>query len=254
MSETSDRTPSFRRVALVTGGARRVGKAICLELARAGCDVAVHYRESRDPARDLVAAIRDLGFNAVAVEGDLTRAENAESIVRATVDQLGGLDVLINNASSFNADGSDNLAGFDADRWRRMFEVNVFAPAALAHAAHPHLRSKGTGCVVNLVDISAERPWPDHLAYCASKAALVNLTRSLARAMAPEVRVNAVAPGIAVFPESYSPAQRDRLVKKAPLQREGSPQDIAAAVRFLVRDAPYVSGQVIPVDGGRSIV
>lgn len=246
--------PSSRRIALVTGGARRVGKAVSLELARAGYDVGVHYRESRAEAQEVVAAIRDLGSNAVAIEGDLGRAENAEAVVRAIVEQLGGLDVLVNNAAVFDADGSDNLADFEPDRWRRMFEVNVIAPAALAHAAHPYLRSKGTGCIVNLVDISAERPWPDHLAYCASKAALVNLTRSLARAMAPEVRVNAVAPGIAAFPDSYSAQLRAGLIEMVPLRRQGTPQDIATAVRFLVLDAPFVTGQIICVDGGRGVV
>lgn len=244
---------SARRIALVTGGARRVGKAISLELARSGCDVAVHYRESRDQAHEVVAAIRDWGASAVAVEGDLSRAENAEAVVRATVEQLGGLDVLINNAAAFDADGSDNLANFDLQRWRRMFEVNVIAPAALAHAAHRHLQSKGNGCMVNLADICAERPWPDHLAYCASKAALVNLTLSLARAMAPDIRVNGVAPGIAIFPSTYSATLRESLVQRVPLRREGTPHDIAATVRFLVQDAPYITGQVITVDGGRVV-
>lgn len=239
---------------MVTGGARRVGKAIALELARAGCDVGVHYHESRAQAQGVVAAIRDLGGSAVAIEGDLGRAENAEGIVRATVEQLGGLDVLINNAAWFDADDADNLADFEPQRWRHMFELNVIAPAALSHAAHPHLRSQGTGCIVNLADISAERPWPDHLAYCASKAALVNLTRSLARAMAPEVRVNAVAPGIALFPEVYSAATRERLVQRVPLKRAGTPQDVAAAVRALVFDLPYMTGQILALDGGRNVV
>lgn len=245
---------SIRRIALVTGGARRVGRAVSLELARAGCDVAVHYRRSREQAQELVAIIRDLGTRAVAVEGDLTNSECADGLIRAVVEQLGGLTILINNAAAFDADGSDDLARFEPRRWREMFEVNVIAPVALCAAAHPHLRASGDGCIVNLTDISADRPWPAHLAYCASKAALSNLTQSLARAMAPEVRVNAIAPGIAVFPESYPTEQRNSLVAKVPLQREGTPQDIAAAVRALVFDLTYTTGQIIAVDGGRSIV
>lgn len=241
------------RVALVTGGGRRVGRAIALELTRAGCDVAVHFNRSRREAAQVVAEIESLGRRAVAVEGDLSRAENAESIVRAAVDALGRLDVLVNNASVFHVDGSDSLPHLDTDLWRRTFEVNVIAPAALCHAAHPRLRAGGKGCIVNLVDIAADRPWSEHLAYCASKAALVNLTRSLAKAMAPDVRVNAVAPGIAVFPESYSPETRARLVGKVPLAREGNPGEIASLIRFLVEDADYITGQIIPIDGGRNL-
>jgi len=241
------------RVALVTGGARRVGRVIALELARAGCDVAVHFFRSSEQAHEVVTEIETLGRRATAVEGDLARAENAERVVAATIDRLGGLNVLVNNAAVFHADGSDTLSPFDTELWRRTFEVNVFAPAALCQAAHPHLRVDGRGCVVNLCDISAEHPWPDHLAYCASKAALVNLTRSLARAMAPEVRVNAVAPGIAVFPEAFPPELRDRLVQKVPLRREGTPREVARLVRFLVEDADYITGQIISIDGGRGI-
>jgi pteridine reductase len=131
--------------------------------------------------------------------------------------------------------------------------VNVFAPALLIECAAEWLRRCGAGKVVNLCDISAERPWPGYSAYCASKAALVNLTRSVARKLAPEVQVNGVSPGIAEFPEDYSTQLRERLIAKVPLKRAGSPQDIAHAVRFLVEHGDYITGQIINVDGGRSI-
>jgi len=241
------------RAALVTGGARRVGRAIVLELARGGCDVAVHYRRSRAEAQTLVEEVRGLGRRAIAVEGDLSRAEDCPRIVQDTVDQLGRLNILVNNASVFHTDGKDTLAEFDARRWRSTLETNLISPVALCQAAQSQLQSNGKGKVVNLCDISAERPWPDQLAYCASKAALAAVTRALAKAMAPLVQVNGVAPGIAVFPEEYSPKLRERLIAKVPLKRAGTPQEIARLVRFLVEEGDYITGQIIAIDGGRSV-
>lgn len=242
------------RAALVTGGARRVGRAIVLELARGGCDVAIHYRRSRAEAQTLVEEVQRLGRRVIAVEGDLSRAEDCPRIVQETVDQLGQLNILINNASVFHTDGKDTLAAFDVQRWRETLETNVISPVALCQAAQSHLRSNGKGKVVNLCDVSAERPWPDHLAYCASKAALVTVTRALAKAMAPHVQVNGVAPGIAVFPQEYSAELRERLIAKVPLKRAGTPEEVARLVRFLVDDGDYITGQIIAIDGGRSVV
>ena len=237
--------------AIITGAARRVGRAIALDLARAGCDVAVHYHRSRNDAVALRDEITGLGRRCCLVPGDLADIATAGRLIAETVEALGGLDVLVNNAAVF---APMSLADFDPDAWQRTMQVNLTAVAALCHHARPHLAASGAGRIVNLCDIAADRPWVGHLAYCVSKAGLVCLTRALARELAPGVRVNGVSPGIAVFPDDYDQATRDRLIGKVPLGRPGSPEDVAAAVRFLVEQGDYVTGQIINVDGGRSIV
>jgi pteridine reductase len=238
------------RVALVTGGARRVGRAIVLELARSGCDVAVHYHRSHDDAETLATALADLGCQCELLSDDLADTAAPGRLVDRTVDRFERLDILVNNASVFDP---QRIEDFDVAAWERIMRVNLTAPAGLAAAAHRYLRATGRGKIVNLCDIAAERPWPSHIPYCASKAALVSLTRSLARALAPDVQVNGVSPGIAVFPDDYDEATRQKLIAKVPLGRSGTPDDIARTVRFLVDEAHYVTGQIINVDGGRSI-
>lgn len=239
---------------LVTGGARRVGRAIVLELARAGCDVAVHYHRSEPEAVAVAEQVRALGRRAVTICGDLLDSGAWPRLIEETVAGLGGLRILVNNAAEFLTDGLDTLDALDVDRWDRVFRLNVLAPTALCRCARPHLEAGADGRIVNLCDISARRPWPDHLAYCASKAALECVTRALAIELAPAVKVNGVAPGIAVFPDAYPKALRDRLVGRVPLGRAGSPGEIARLVRFLVESGDYMTGQVIALDGGRSLV
>jgi len=241
-------------VALVTGGARRVGRAIGLELARAGCDVAVHCRESHREATVLADELGAIGVRAAVVVGDLNDPTRWPAIIDETVRSLGGLDVLVNNAAAFLTEVPDTLDAMDAASWERMLRVNLIAPVALARFARPHLETSGRGAIVNLCDIAAERPWREHLAYCASKAGLVAMTQALARELAPGVRVNGVSPGIAVFPEKYDAKTREAITRRVPLGREGSPEEIARVVRFLVESAGYVTGQIIRVDGGRSVV
>lgn len=240
-------------VALVSGGAKRVGRAIALELARAGCDVAIHFNRSGDAAREVAGAVESIGRRAATVQGDVADESTWPRIVEETVAALGGLDVLINNASIFPIDADDTLEGFDASQWERIQRINLTAPTALCHFAEPHLRRTGRGCVVNLCDIAADRPWPSHLGYGASKAGLVAVTKALARALAPDVRVNGVAPGIAIFPEEYDDSLRNQLVSHVPLGRAGTPEDIAKLVRYLVVEGDYITGQIIPCDGGRSL-
>ena len=175
-------------------------------------------------------------------------------VIDETVKGLGRLDILINNASVFLTPKPDSIEAFDVKQWESMFRVNLIAPMGLSHHARPHLERGGKGRIVNLCDISARSPWPDHLAYGASKAALEALTRGLARAMAPDVRVNGVAPGIAVFPDEYPEELRRRLTGKVPLGRPGTPEEVARLVRFLVESGDYITGQIIPIDGGRSLV
>ena len=246
-----NQTAESNQVALVTGGAKRVGRAIALELARAGFDIAVHCNTSTAEAEECCTQIRDTGRRATVVRADLAQMNSPDDLIDQTVQSLGRLDVLINNAAIFEKDPD---GPFDSAHWNRMMTVNTLAPAALIEAAAPHLQRDGRGKVVNICDISADRPWPDYAAYCASKAALVNLTRSFARRLAPEIQVNGVSPGIAVFPDHYDAATRDRLIRRVPLRRAGRPEDIAQAVRFLVTSGDYITGQIISVDGGRSIV
>lgn len=243
------------KTALITGSARRVGRAIAFELARAGCDVAVHFHRSGDEAERVAAEIRRLGRRSIVIQADLREPDAPPALVRQVADELGGLDVLVNNAAIFPKDDADQAQPGQAGTvWQQVFRVNVFAPVALIDSAASWLRRSGAGKVVNLCDISADRPWPGYSSYCASKAALVNLTKSYARKLAPEVQVNGVSPGIAQFPEDYSAELRERLIAKVPLKRPGSPEDIARAVRFLVEHGDYITGQIINVDGGRSIV
>lgn len=237
------------RCAIVTGAAKRVGRAIALELARDGCDVAIHYHRSDADARTLADEINAMNRRTQLLCGDLAKADTWSRTINEAGNTFGRLDFLINNASVFEPMSLDR---FDPEDWTRTMQINVTAVVGLSHYAAPHLRRTG-GAIVNLADISGDRPWSAHLAYCASKAALVNVTRSLAKALAPNVRVNAVSPGIAVFPDNYDDHTRAKLVAAVPAERPGNPEDIAKTVRFLCAEAHYITGQVINVDGGRSI-
>jgi pteridine reductase len=238
-------------VALITGGAVRVGRGIAMALADAGYDVLIHYRRSATDAEKTKALVESKGRRSATIQGDLVDDETPAKLIDCAQQSFGRLDLLINNASQFEPDSMDAFSG---ERWRQMFQVNAIAPAALIDAAIPLLENSNCGQAINLCDISADRPWPTHRAYCASKAALANLTVSYARRLAPNVRVNGVAPGIAIFPDDYDEPTRQRLVAKVPLRREGTVEDIARTVRFLAEHGDYITGQIIRVDGGRSIV
>lgn len=245
--------PETSRTALVTGAARRVGRAIALELARAGLDVIVHYRTSHEEAEAVVEEIVKIDRRAWAIPGDLSLPESWPSVVGQSVAKAGRLDVLVNNASVFPTDLPDTLESMDVVHWERLLRTNLLAPVGLTRAAAPHLSVRGRGVVVNLLDISTLRPWPSHLGYCVSKGALETATLAMARALAPAVRVNGVAPGIAEFPESYDAELRTRLTARVPLGRAGVAEDIARGVRFLVECGDYITGRVLRIDGGRSL-
>lgn len=238
------------RVALVTGAGRRIGRAIAVALAEAGCDLALHFHTSEAAAGETRALVEKTGRRAATFQADLADPQAAAALPQKTADALGSLDVLVNNASVFKP---MSLDGFSAPDWNHTLAINLTAPMVLSHAAHPLLKASGGGRIVNLTDISAERPWSTHLAYCASKAGLACLTLALARAMAPEVHVNAVAPGAALFPDDADPAEIKAATRRIPALRVGSAEDIAATVLYLVRDASYVTGTILSVDGGRSI-
>lgn len=238
------------RVVLVTGGARRVGRAIALRLARSGCHLAVHYRSSAAEAEEVVAGCRDAGREAAAFQVDLDDLSSARALPERVCERFGRLDVLINNASVFE---TMPIEAFDVADWERTQRVNLTAPMVLVHAARDMLRA-ARGRVINLCDVATQRPWPDHLAYIVSKGGLDTLTRVLARALAPEVNVVGIAPGVAVWPADYDDALRERLTRRIPLGRPGSEGDIAAAVDFVLRDGDYITGAILPVDGGRHVV
>jgi pteridine reductase len=244
-----------RPVILITGAARRVGAAITRTLHAAGACVAIHYRSSAQEAEALAGELNATRpDSAAAFRADLLDVAALPPLVVAVVAKFGRLDGLINNASSFFP---TKVGAIDTAAWDDLIGSNLKAPLFLSQAAAPHL-SAGGGCIVNITDVHAERPLAGFPVYCAAKGGLLTLTRSLAVELAPAVRVNAVAPGPIEWPEdaagevSFPPAERAAIVEHTLLKRVGSPADIARTVKFLVFDAPYITGQVINVDGGRT--
>jgi len=238
--------------ALITGGARRIGKEIATTLHQAGYNIMVHYRSSAGAAEDLVKTLNSARPNSAAsIAGDLLNTATIPAIIEKTVDTFTRLDVLINNASTFYPTPIELI---DEEFWNDLVGSNLKAPAFLVKSAAPHLKQSG-GSIVNIIDIYANRPLANHPIYCAAKAGLEMLTKSLARDLAPLVRVNGVSPGAILWPENGSAEiSQTELVEQIPLQRMGTPEDVAKTVRFLVTDGDYITGQIVAVDGGRSVV
>ncbi len=240
------------KVVLITGGAKRVGAAICRLLHAKGARLMLHYRTSAGEARLLQAELNHVREDSVAlIQADLLDLTKVPSLVEQCVNRFGRLDGLVNNASSFFQTPVGDITSSD---WDDLIGTNVRAPLFLSQAAAPALR-KTQGSIVNITDIHAERPLKNYVVYSVAKSALVGLTRSLARELAPEVRVNAVAPGPVIWPEEneFDELARQRIISHTPLRREGLPEDVAKAVHFLLADAPYVTGETINVDGGRHV-
>lgn len=239
------------KTVLVTGAAKRVGRSIARELHAAGANVMLHYRSAvvaaEATARELNALRPD---SAASLRADLQNIDALAALIEDTVAHFGRLDGLVNNASSFFP---TSVGAIDVEAWDDLIGSNLRAPLFLMQAAAPHLRSS-RGSVVNITDIHAERPLAGYPVYCAAKAGLLGLTRAMAVELAPEVRVNAVAPGPILWPDdsTFDSQARDEIVAHTLLKRAGSPHDIARTVRFLLDDATYVTGQVINVDGGRT--
>ncbi len=242
-------TPSI----LVTGGAKRIGAAISRSLHQAGANLIVHCNRSRSEADALAAELNGVrAKSAAVVQGDLLAFNALKGLVHQAQSCFGRLDGLVNNASTFYP---TPLGRIEEDHWNELIDANLKAPLFLAQAAAPFLRA-AQGSIVNIIDIHAERPLKNFVIYTMAKAGLAGMTRSLAVELAPEVRVNGVAPGAILWPdagEDYSGSERERIVAQTPLQRVGAPADIAGAVKYLLLDAPYISGQILAVDGGRSI-
>ncbi|KAB2319716.1 pteridine reductase [uncultured Thiobacillus sp.] len=240
------------KVVLITGGARRVGAASARLLHAAGARLMIHYRSSAGDARALQAELNALRPDSVAlIQADLLDIGGLPALINQTVATFGGLDVLLNNASSFYPTPVGDITEKD---WLDLMGSNLKAPLFLSQAAAPELR-KRRGCIINITDIHAERPMKSYVVYSVAKAGLVGLTKSLARELAPEVRVNGIAPGPIAWPEddpNFDEVSRQRIVSHTMLKHAGEPNDIALAVRFFAKDAPFVTGQILAVDGGRS--
>ena len=238
------------RIALVTGGGRRVGRALALALASRGATVAVHYHASERGARDVAAEIVAGGGRAKIFGADLTDATAPASLIEDVSGALGGLDVLVNSAAGMERTPFGEIAPVV---WDRIMALNLRAPFLLSQAAAPLLRrAAGGGAIVNIADLAAYETWPAYLPHGISKSGIVHMTRGLARVLAPTVRVNAIAPGTVLLPDDWTAADEDRLNKTTPLGRQGSPEDVAGAMLYLL-DADYVTGETIIVDGGRHI-
>ena len=239
------------QVVLVTGAAKRIGAALVRGFHDEGAKVAIHYHHSAEDAeavRDQLNLIRP--NSAIAIGADLVCVEILPRIIDEVIQAFGRLDVLINNASTFYP---TPLGTISATQWDDLIGTNLKAPLFLAQAAAPHLR-KSHGLILNLIDIHGQRPLPEHTVYSTAKAALAMLTRSLARELGPEVRVNGIAPGPILWPENGIDEQvKQEIVSKTLLKRSGEPEDIVRAALFFAKDAPYVTGQVLAVDGGRSV-
>ena len=229
-----------------------MGAAICRRLHKAGASVMLHFRSSAGEARLLQAELNHLRANSIAlIQADLLDVAKLPSLVEQTVQTFGRLDALVNNAATFYATTIGEIA---VEQWNDLIGTNLQAPLFLSQAAAPALR-KSQGAIINITDIHADRPLKSYVVYSVAKAGLVGLTRSLARELAPEVRVNAIAPGPILWPdeEVFDELARQRIISHTPLKREGAPDDIAKAVHYLLADAPYVTGETINVDGGRHI-
>lgn len=240
-------------VALITGGARRIGAEIAQQLHQAGYNIVLHYRSSMNEAETLAKMLNQQRADSAKIfSADLNDSAALAHLADCALHAWGRLDVLINNASSFYP---SPIGSVTTQMWDDLMSSNLKAPFFLAQALASELKKNG-GCIINIADIHAQRPLKDHPVYCAAKAGNIMLTQSLARELAPEVRVNGIAPGAILWPEQQrdlSEQTKQEIVEKIPLQKRGSANDIARTVLFLVKDAPYITGQIIAVDGGRSI-
>jgi NAD(P)-dependent dehydrogenase (short-subunit alcohol dehydrogenase family) len=237
---------STGRIALVTGGAVRVGRAISSALAEDGYRLVIHYNSSSGPADELVEEIRANGGEAVAIGADLADADAVRRLANEASKAFGGIDVLVNNASVFPA---ERLEDTDEALWDHTIAVNLRAPFFLIRHLAATLRER-RGAVVNMADLAGMQPWAAYAAHAISKAGVIHLTRVAARSLAPEVRVNGIAPGAVLPPESMTDAEIQSLAERTPLKRNGSPEDVVRALRYLLQ-ADFVTGETLVVDGGR---
>ena len=249
-SNLSKNSDIINKVVLITGGAKRIGACLVKTLHAAGMNIVIHYHTSAKPARELQKKLNHQREHSCSViQGDLGEFHKLASLIEEAVEQMGRLDVLINNASAFFP---TPLASSNEQDWDTLIDINLKAPFFLTQAAAPHL-THHQGSIINIIDIYAQRPLTGYPIYCASKAGLASLTRSFAQSLAP-VRVNGISPGAILWPEhQHDEAAQRQLLSRTPLKRPGDPQDIAQTALFLIQSASYVTGQIISIDGGRSV-
>jgi 3-oxoacyl-[acyl-carrier protein] reductase/pteridine reductase len=241
-----DGTALAGKIVLVTGAAKRLGRAIALTAARSGADVAITYLESEREARGLVGELSALGRSVLAVRCDVTDEMSVREMVREVAGELGGIDVLVNNAANYETAAFEKLT---VAQWDAIFASNTRGPFLVSREALPYLR-KRKGRIVNMGSLGGLRPWATHAHYCSSKAALHMLTKVMAKALAPEIAVNSVAPGMIDLGEKSAAAFMRRMAKQTPMRRNGSADEIAAAVMFFATAPHFVTGQILTVDGG----
>lgn len=241
------------RVALVTGGAHRLGRAIGLMLAEAGAHVVIHYHTSADAAAQTAEEVRSFGVDALTVQCDVVDSAGVQTMAAQIVDHFGGVDIIVNAASLFEKTPfpAQDAAAFDA--WRRVTRISIDGPFYICSALTPGMLARGGGVIVNILDLSIWRAWKRFTAHAVGKSGLYALTRQLALELAPQIRVNAVAPGLVLPPVQQSQEWIDRAAARLPLRRWGAPGDVVAAVRYLI-EADFVTGEVLTVAGGEQIV
>jgi 3-oxoacyl-[acyl-carrier protein] reductase/pteridine reductase len=246
MTMTTNARPLSGKTLLVTGAAKRLGRASALAAAENGADVAITYRESAREARAAVGELARYGVQALAVRCDVTDEKNVQEMVKEVASELGGIDVLVNNAANYETVEFEKIT---PAQWDAMFASNTRGPFLVSRAALPYLR-KRRGRIVNMGSLGGLRPWATHAHYCSSKAAVHMLTKVMAKALAPEIAVNAVAPGMIDLGEKSAAAFMKKMAKRTPMQRSGTAADIAAAVMFFAAAPHFITGQVLAVDGG----
>ena len=236
---------------LITGGAKRIGARIARTLHAEEMNLVIHFNTSSDDANELCSELNSIrNDSAIAIGANLTNQDEVESLINKVIERTGQLDVLINNASTFYPTPIEDIT---LDDWDNLVGTNLKAPLFLCKYAAPHIK-KSKGSIINMVDIHASKPLKNHPIYGPAKSGLVMLTRSLAKDLAPEVRVNGIAPGMILWPENEPPEEiKQKVVNQIPLKRTGEPNDIAKTVLFLIADSDYITGQIIAVDGGRGI-
>jgi NAD(P)-dependent dehydrogenase (short-subunit alcohol dehydrogenase family) len=245
----SDR-PLQNQVALVTGGGKRIGRAIALTLGQAGADVIVNYNQSKDDALGVAAEITAMGVRSIALRADVSRPKQVTAMFRAVEKRFGRLDVLVNNAGIFFPKTWEELTEEDFDR---VLGANLKGPFFCAQAAARIMMRQEQGNIINISSLGGIQSWPNYMHYCASKAALISLTKTLAKALGPKIRVNSVAPGTILFPDEKIDARVRKGIKATPLGKTGTADDIAQTVLFLATHADFITGQIFVVDGGKSI-
>jgi NAD(P)-dependent dehydrogenase (short-subunit alcohol dehydrogenase family) len=238
------------KVALITGSSKRLGRATAIELAKRGARIAIHYRSNEAEAVDTLRLVREAGTDGEIFQAELTKSAEVQAMADKVAERFQRLDILINNASLFLRAALDNTT---PEQWDEQMDANAKAPFLLAQYAAKLMKAGGAGKIINLADVAGEVIWPGYFAYSVSKAALIAINRGLAKTLAPEVQVNAIAPGPVLFPSYYTEEQKRIAIERTLLKRAGNPQDVVNAVIFLIEN-DYITGELLHIDGGRHLV